>query len=133
MTAVAIGILGAVFTVSLAYILRLGDKKVYYGLILSGIGFLYVGFVWTDSQALIIDSIQAIVFLLLSYYGIKKNVHILTIGYFLHGCWDISYRLFADPGLIPPDYDLFCLSIDFAIGIYLLFFARQFLDKKVVV
>ena len=105
MTAVVIGILLGLLTILLGYILKLGDKKVYYGLILSGIGFLYVGFVWTDLQTLIIDSFQAIVFLLLAYYGIKKSIHILTIGYFLHGCWDITYRLFQDPALIPPNYD----------------------------
>ena len=133
MTAVAIGIFSGLITILLAYALKLADKKVYYGLILSGIGFLYVGFVWTDSQALIIDSIQAIVFLLLAYYGIKKNIHFLTIGYFLHGCWDITYRLFLNPALIPPDYDLFCMAIDFILGIYLLIFAKQFQGKEVVV
>ena len=133
MTAIAIGIFSGFVTILLAYILKLSDKKVYYGLILSGIGFLYVGFVWTNLQALIIDSIQAIGFLLLAYYGIKKNIHILTIGYFLHGCWDITYRLFLNPALIPPDYDLFCLAIDFTLGIYLLIFSKQFLHKKVVV
>ena len=84
MIAVAIGILSGFLTISLGYILKLSDKKVYYGLILSGIGFLYVGFVWTDLQVLIIDSIQAIGFLLLAYYGIKKKIYIswqLAISY----------------------------------------------------
>ena len=133
MIAVAIGILSGFLTISLGYILKLSDKKVYYGLILSGIGFLYVGFVWTDLQVLIIDSIQAIGFLLLAYYGIKKNIHFLTIGYFLHGCWDITYRLFLSAALIPPDYDLFCMAIDFTLGIYLLIFSKRFLDRRVVV
>lgn len=133
MTAVAIGIFSGLLTILLVHILKLGDKKVIYGLILAGIGFLYVGFVWRDLQALIIDSIQAIGFLLLAYYGIKKNLNTLTIGYFLHGCWDITYRLFQNAALIPPDYDLFCMSLDFTVGIYLLFFGKQFLDKKVVI
>ena len=133
MTAIAIGILSGLVTILLVYVLKLADKKVYYGLILSGIGFLYVGFVWTDLQALIINSIQAIGFLLLAYYGIKRNVHIMTFGYFLHGCWDITYGLFQNPSLIPPDYDLFCMAIDFALGIYLLIFAKRFLDKKEVI
>ena len=133
MTAVAIGIFSGLLTILLVHILKLGDKKVIYGLILAGIGFLYVGFVWRDLQALIIDSIQAIGFLFLAYYGIKKNMKILTLGYFLHGCWDITYRLFQNPALIPPDYDLFCMSLDFTVGIYLLFFGKQFLNKKLVV
>ena len=132
MTAVAIGILSGSLTILLGYIFKLADKKVYYGLILSGIGFLYVGFVWTDLQALIIDSIQAIGFLLLAYYGITKNMHILTIGYFLHGCWDITYGWFQNPALIPPDYDLFCMAIDFTLGIYLLIFTKKFFGKKII-
>ena len=40
------------------------DKKIIYGFILSGIGFLYVGFAWTDLQALVVNAIQAIGFLM---------------------------------------------------------------------
>jgi len=65
------------------------------------------------------------------YYGIKKNIYILAIGYFLHGCWDITYRLLQDPALIPPNYDLFGMSLDFTVGLYLLIFSKQFLNKKI--
>jgi hypothetical protein len=85
MTAAIIGISSGFIIILLFVILRQFDKKIIYGLILSGIGFLYVGFVWIDLQALIINSIQAILFLLIAYYGIRKNMHFLTIGYFLHG------------------------------------------------
>ncbi len=132
MTAVAIGVLSGLLTILLVVIFKLVDKKTAYGLILSGIGFLYVGYVWTDLKALIINSIQAIVFLLLAYYGIKKSIYILAIGYFLHGCWDLAYTFFRDASLIPPHYDLFCSSLDFIIGIYILVFSKQFLDKKVI-
>ena len=100
-------------------LLKQVDKKTMYGLILSGIGFLYVGFAWTDLPALIVNSVQAVLFVLVAYYGIRKNIYILAMGYFLHGLWDLAYSLFQLPDLIPPHYDLFCLSIDFTIGIYL--------------
>jgi hypothetical protein len=105
--------------------IKILEKKVVYGLILSGIGFLYVGFVWTDVRALIINSVQAVVFLLFAYFGIKRSIYILAAGYFVHGCWDITYQLFQKAELIPPHYDLFCLSIDFTMGIYLLVFNRR--------
>jgi hypothetical protein len=132
MAAVAIGILSGLLTILLVLIFKLIDKKTAYGLILSGIGFLYVGYVWTDLQSLIINSIQAIVFLLLGYYGIKKSIYILAIGYFLHGCWDLTYTFFREASLIPPHYDLFCSSLDFIIGIYILVFRHQFLNKKII-
>jgi hypothetical protein len=130
MLPVIIGISSGLIVILLFVILKQFDKKIIYGLILTGIGFLYVGYTWTDLQALIINSIQAIVFLFLAYYGIKKSLYVLAAGYFLHGSWDLAYHLFADSNLIPPHYDLFCLSIDFTIGIYILLFNKQFRYNK---
>jgi hypothetical protein len=95
------------------------DKKLVYGLILSGIGFLYVGFTWTDRLSLLVTAAQALIFLFLAYFGMKKNSLLLAAGYFLHGLWDLAYNYFTLPDLVPPHYDLFCLSIDFTMGIYL--------------
>jgi hypothetical protein len=96
------------------------DKPTIYGLILSGIGFLYVGFTWSDTGAFIINGAQAVFFLFIAWYGIRKGLSVLAAGYFLHGTWDLLYNLFPESNLIPPHYDLFCLSIDFTIGFYLL-------------
>ncbi len=125
MIPISIGVGSGLLTILLVYLLRLKDKNLVYGLILSGIGFLYVGFAWTDLQALMVNALQAVVFLLLAYYGVKKCRNLLALGYFLHGCWDMLYSFFANPGLIPPHYDLFCLSIDFTIGLYLLWLNKQ--------
>ncbi len=120
MTAVVIGILSGLLIIMTFSILKRFDKPTIYGLILAGIGFLYVGFTWTDLTALIINAVQAIFFVLLAYFGIKKHLFFLIAGYFLHGTWDLAYDLFQKSDLIPPHYDLFCLSIDFTMGLYLL-------------
>jgi hypothetical protein len=128
MNAIIIGIsLGLVIILSIKLLNKL-DKKVIYGLILSGIGWLYVGYTWSDLRSLIITTAQAIVFLFIAYYGVKKSLYIMAAGYFLHGLWDLAYDLFPDKQLIPPHYDLFCLSIDFTIGFYL--FAIQYRSNK---
>jgi hypothetical protein len=132
MTPIIIGISGGLLIILLFSILKQFDKKVIYGLILAGIGFLYAGFTWTNLQALIINSAQAVFFLLFAYYGIKKSLYILAAGYFLHGSWDLAYDLFPSSNLIPPHYDLFCLSIDFTIGIYILGLNNQFPTKKII-
>ena len=124
MTAAIIGISLALLVILLFTILKQFDKKLIYGLVLSGIGFLYVGFAWADIQAVAINSIQAIIFLLISYYGIKKNIHFLTAGFFLHGAWDMIYHFIQNSNLIPPHYDLFCISNDFTFGLYLLLYYR---------
>ncbi len=121
MIPIIIGISSGVLVILIFSLLKRIDKQTVYGLILSGIGFLYVGFTWSDTGAIIINGIQAVFFLLIAWYGIKKELYILAAGYFLHGIWDFVYNLFPDSNLIPPHYDLFCLSFDFTIGFYLLF------------
>jgi hypothetical protein len=128
MNSILIGIASGVLTISTIGLLRKLDKRIIYGLILSGIGFLYVGFTWSDLKSVVITSVQAIIFLFISYFGIKKSLYIVAAGYFLHGIWDLAYDLFPDNHLIPPHYDLFCLSIDFTIGFYLI--AIQYKGKK---
>ncbi len=130
MASIIIGISSGLLIILLFNILKGFDKKLIYGLILCGIGFLYVGFAWTDISSLIITALQAIFFLLLAYFGIKRNLYFLAAGYFLHGLWDIMYDLLRLPNLIPPHYDLFCLSIDFTIGIYLVILKLRLANQQ---
>jgi hypothetical protein len=120
-----VGLSSGLLLIALLLILKQYDKQLIYGLTLTGIAFLYIGFTWSDLSSLIITSIQGLAFLTLAYYGIKKSMYIFALGYFLHGIWDLVYDVFDKPGLIPPQYDVFCLTIDFVIGIYLLVLARQ--------
>lgn len=126
MIASIIGISSAIVIILLFLLLRQFDKKTIYSLMLSGIGFLYVGFVWIDTKAVVINTIQAIFFLFASYIGMKKHIYFLAFGYFLHGCWDLAYPFFNDPSLIPPDYDLFCSLLDFVLAAYIVIAKNQF-------
>ena len=119
MNATIIGISSGIITVILVLLFKGLDKKIIYGLALAGIGFLYVGYTWTDIATVIMNIVQAIIFLMLAYLGIKKNLYFLIAGYIMHGVWDLIYPHFADPSLLPPHYDLFCSTYDFVIGIYL--------------
>jgi hypothetical protein len=119
MNAALIGIATGLISIVSIALLKGFDKKIIYGLILVGIGFLYVGYTWMDITAISINILQALFFLFLAYFGIKKNMYFLVAGYFLHGIWDLAYDLFANKGLIPPHYDMFCLSVDFTMGLYL--------------
>ena len=130
MNSIIIGISLGLIIILLFSILKHFDKKIIYGLILSGIGFLYVGFAWTDLSALFTNGAQAIIFIFIAYYG-NKNINVLAAGYFLHGIWDLFYHTFQDPGLLPPNYDLFCMSIDFTMGLYILLLNRLYGPKKV--
>jgi hypothetical protein len=129
MNGIVIGISSGILIILSIGLLRNLDKKILYALILTGIGFLYVGFTWSDLKSLVITSIQAIVFLFISYFGIRRSLYIMACGYFLHGLWDLAYDLLPDNHLVPPHYDLFCLSVDFVIGAYLLVVQYQSVGK----
>lgn len=105
------------------------DERLIYALVLTGIGFLYVGYTWIDTLQLIITSIQAILFLLLAAYGMR-NIFVLASAYFLHGIWDLVYNYFAAATNVPPHYDGFCLSIDFVMGAYILLFNKRMALSK---
>ena len=131
MNSIIIGISSGLLIILSIMVFKNLDKKVIYGLVLSGIGWLYVGYTWSDLRSLVITVIQAILFLFISYYGVKRSLYIMAAGYFLHGLWDLAYDLFPDNHLIPPHYDLFCLSVDFTIGLYLLAIQYRWNSKTV--
>ncbi len=132
MLPVIIGISSGLVIILIIALLKRLDKPTIYGLILSGIGFLYVGFSWSDTRALVINGAQAIFFLFIAWFGIKRGLYVLAAGYFLHGTWDLMYNLFPRSNLIPPHYDLFCLSIDFTIGFYLLVIKYREIKSHVI-
>lgn len=131
MTPIIIGITVALLQILAFEFLKKFDKNSIYALTLAGIGFLYVGFTWTDISTVIITSIQAIIFVLIAYYGLVKNPYVLAAGYFFHGLWDIVYTFWGDISLIPPHYDWFCMSLDFTVGIYLIFIVKKIRLKNV--
>ncbi len=119
MKATVIGMLVGSAAIIFIALLKGFEKRTMYGLTLTGIGFLYVGFTWSHPLSLGINVVQALVFVFLSYYEIRTP-SILIAGYFLHGVWDLGYDYMQLPALRPPHYDLFCLAVDFAMGLYLL-------------
>jgi len=125
MNATLIGLSSSVITIFLFALFKRFDKNIIYGLILAAIGFLYVGYTWTDLDVAIINGIQAIFFLMLAYFGLKRNLYFLIAGYFMHGLWDLIYSQLANKNLLPPHYDLFYSTYDFVIGFYLLMFKYQ--------
>lgn len=119
MLPIIIGVVSGLLIILIFICLHKLDKPTLYALVLVGIAFLYVGFTWSDITALIVACIQAIGFILIAYFGIKK-MQLLALGYFLHGLFDLLYGIFPLVKLLPPHYDYFCISIDFTVGFYLL-------------
>ena len=120
-----IGISTGLISIVLINILSKSKKQILYGLVLSGIGFLYVGYTWSSLSQLSMNIVQAFIFVLFAYYGITRSIYILALGYFLHGLWDLMYSYLTTVNLIPPHYDIFCLAVDFVMGAYILISAKR--------
>jgi len=120
-----IGISTGLLSIVLINILSKSKKQILYGLVLSGIGFLYVGYTWSSLSQLSMNIVQAFIFVLFAYYGITRSIYILALGYFLHGLWDLMYSYLTTVNLIPPHYDIFCLAVDFVMGAYILISAKR--------
>lgn len=124
MNPILAGLVGALLTAVVFLFFK--DKKLLFAIVLAAIGFLYVGFNWSDSTLLTASVIQAIIFLLLAYYGYQGNALLLVAGYFLHGLFDLVFHWLGDARLMPPDYDLICLGYDWAIAAYLFYLIRKY-------
>lgn len=125
MNAALIGLSGGLAIIIVFTLLKKFDKNIIYGLILVGIGFLYVGYTWSDTTLFIVNSLQAVFFLFFAYFGITRGKYFLIAGYFVHGAWDFLFSYFISTPLMPPNYDWFCLTIDWVIGFYLLIIRNQ--------
>jgi len=125
MNAALIGLSGGLAIIIVFTLLKKFDKNIIYGLILVGIGFLYVGYTWSDTTLFIVNSLQAVFFLFFAYFGTTRGKYFLIAGYFVHGAWDFLFSYFISTPLMPPNYDWFCLTIDWVIGFYLLIIRNQ--------
>lgn len=130
MNAILIGLSSSLITIFIFTFLKRVDKNTIYGLILMGIGFLYIGYTWTDINTALLSGLQALFFMLLAYLGLKKSYWFLVTGYFLHGIWDFIYPIIASAELLPPDYDYFCFTYDVVVGIYLIIYNMRMKDNQ---
>jgi len=99
-----------------------------YALLLAGIGFIYVGFMLGHLPSLVMAGVQATVFAVLAYAGLRVNLGYLIAGYFLHGAWDLGHHLLPalDASHTPHGYDLFCITYDWVVALYILVARRHF-------
>ncbi|MBU3026082.1 DUF6010 family protein [Zobellia galactanivorans] len=86
-------------------------------LILTGIAFIYVGFVPTEFPEILFESLHAIAFLLIAYFGLTKDKNLIWIGLVFHSFWDAGH-LYHQVGYLPDGYEVFCIEVDLILAIY---------------
>jgi hypothetical protein len=102
--------------------LRFLEKRLLSAFTLVGIAFIYIGFTWRNTTSLIYSIIAVAIFIGLSYFGYKNNFIWIVIGLLLHGVWDVLFPFISD--LAPHGYDIFCITIDVLLAVYVYFRVR---------
>lgn len=111
-----IGILTTILIIGLVEMFKSLEKRLIGAFTLVGISFIYIGFSWQDTFSLTYTILGVSVFLVLSYFGYKKNFNLIILGLILHGIWDVIFPHFSSS--VPNGYDIFCLTIDLLLSIY---------------
>ena len=107
MNATIIGISSGVITIFLFLLFKRLDKKIIYGLIWGN---------WFSLCRIYMDRYYHCnhehragnIFFNACVLRDQKEFIFSDSRLFMHGLWDLIYRQFADPSLLPPHYDLFC-------------------------
>ncbi len=115
MTGFIIGLITTAAVIAFAEIFRKIDLKFYASLNLAVIPFIYIGFS-IDPYTLMLTVPGAAFFLLLAYWGYKKNYMLTVAGLTLHGLWDVLFPYVSS--VAPHGYDLFCITIDIILAVY---------------
>jgi hypothetical protein len=116
-----VGIVLALTISILATIVRLDRDRAFYPTVMIVIASYYGLFavMGGSSEALLIESIIILVFLLLSIIGFKRNLWIVAIALSAHGIFDFFHSyLISNPG-VPHWWTMFCLSYDIVAATYL--------------
>ena len=116
---VAILILGTCFLIIAAIELLKLDKASIGALMLTAIAFIYVGFAGNDLKSLSIEGGQALIFLLIAYYGLTKKTWLIPFGLALHALWDVIHLWTGLGELTPLNYEIYCIGVDSILAIYL--------------
>lgn len=92
------------------------DRLIAGSLILTAIGFIYVGFAGDDTILLLVNGTQALVIWLLAYGGLRKNPMLIPLGLLLHAAWDLGYHYLVTGTGIPEGYELYCVVVDLGLA-----------------
>jgi hypothetical protein len=117
---IAVGLtLGLVSTAFTAAVSR-SEAFVYLGVLLGGIGSVYVGFAIADGRrsAIAVQVVSAAVFLSIGYLGAHHRWGVLLgLGFIAHGAWDWVHHDGHGPTRVRSWYPPFCAVADVTIGV----------------
>ena len=99
------------------------DSLAYNAMLLTGIGWVYLGFAIADGRrsAIIIQAVSAFACLGVAFVGFHGDSHlVIGLGFIAHGAWDWLHHNHRGPTEVRTYYPPFCAVADIVIGVPLL-------------
>jgi hypothetical protein len=99
--------------------LSAADARVYLGIVLAGIAWVYLGFAIADGRpsAIAVQAICAAVFLNVAFVGVQlDSALLLGLGYVAHAGWDWLHHDGHGPTRVRTWYPPFCVVADLVIA-----------------
>lgn len=99
----------------------------FFALLLALIAGVYVGFALRDGRTLVIvvETLVALLFVVLALVGLWKDPLWLVVGYFGHGLWDLLNHFGKATTTVPRWYPPACVVYDWVVGAFILFMWRH--------
>lgn len=116
MNQIVLAVVSALIIIAGIEALKLNRRKMG-ALILTGIAFIYIGFTPTEFPEVVFESLHAVAFLLIAYYGLTVDKNLIWIGLVLHALWDAGH-LYYQVDYPPQGYEVFCIEVDLILAIY---------------
>ena len=106
------------------------SSRLFAATILCSIAFIYVGFALMGNtvHSIELEVSVAVVFYFIALIGYSYNNALIAYGIVLHGIWDLLHSGSLVKTNIPDYWPLYCLLVDFILGVYF-FFAFRMKEK----
>ena len=99
------------------------DALAYNAMLLTGIGWVYLGFAIADGRrsSIAVQIVSGLVCLNLAFFGYRWDSRLVVgLGFIAHGVWDWLHHNHRGPTEVRTYYPPFCAVADIVIGIPLL-------------
>lgn len=119
----AVGLVLGLVSDAITALLTEAQAHVYLGVLLAGIGWVYLGFAVADGRtsAVAVQAVSISVFLSVAYLGVQLHSGVLLgAGFLAHGAWDFVHHDGHGPTHVREWYPPFCVVADVVIGLPLL-------------
>lgn len=116
----AVGVIGGLVAILIALLApNAADARLGLGMLLSGIGFVYLGFAVSDGRksAIVVQAISALVFIWVAQIAIREDSNLLLgLGFVGHGAWDALHHEHHGWARVRTWYPPFCAVTDLVIA-----------------